>query len=389
MASEKRVLVTDGDQRASLAVARSLGRAGWRVIVGERRSRSLAAVSRYASAEVILPDPSEAPHEYAREVIALSQRLSLQAILPITEASALALLNVPDQLGHLIPMPPLSVFRAVCDKAHVLEVAKLLGIRTPAQYVVTDPSTCHADIATPVVLKPARSVNHTETGTTVKVSVQWARTEVELHRKLAEFPPAAFPVLAQEVITGPGIGVFVLMQDGMVRAAFGHQRIREKPPSGGVSVLRRSLPVPAELLEKTSDLLRCLEWTGVAMVEYKRDVRTGDHVLMEINGRFWGSLQLAIDSGIDFPRLLMNAHEGLPIEQPPCKPTISRWFWGDVDHLLAVWRDPLTPASLRMDTLLGFLKAFGPRYKEEVFRWTDPLPFLMESWRWLTPFVAR
>ena len=41
------------------------------------------------------------------------------------------------------------------------------------------------------------------------------------------------------------------------------------------------------------------------MVEYKRDSSTGQPYLMEVNGRFWGSLQLAIDSGVDFPRILV------------------------------------------------------------------------------------
>ena len=39
------------------------------------------------------------------------------------------------------------------------------------------------------------------------------------------------------------------------------------------------------------------------MMEYKQDRRTGTPLLMEVNGRFWGSLQLAIDAGVDFPYL--------------------------------------------------------------------------------------
>ena len=43
------------------------------------------------------------------------------------------------------------------------------------------------------------------------------------------------------------------------------------------------------------------------MVEFKLDARDGVAKLMEINGRFWGSLQLAVDAGVDFPAIL-SAH---------------------------------------------------------------------------------
>lgn len=42
------------------------------------------------------------------------------------------------------------------------------------------------------------------------------------------------------------------------------------------------------LYERTINLLDAFGWSGVAMVEYKVDERSGEPVLMEINGRFWG-----------------------------------------------------------------------------------------------------
>jgi len=42
----------------------------------------------------------------------------------------------------------------------------------------------------------------------------------------------------------------------------------------------------------------------VAMAEFKINPNGGDVKLMEVNGRFWGSLPLAIKAGVDFPYLL-------------------------------------------------------------------------------------
>jgi len=82
--------------------------------------------------------------------------------------------------------------------------------------------------------------------------------------------------------------------------------VHEWPPEGGFSSLCESVGAPehAALMEKSIALLRELEWEGVAMVEYRYDPATGDAALMEVNGRFWGSLPLAYHAGANFPYLL-------------------------------------------------------------------------------------
>ncbi len=50
-------------------------------------------------------------------------------------------------------------------------------------------------------------------------------------------------------------------------------------------------------------ILKKLNWHGVAMVEFKKDAKSGEYKLIEINPKFWGSLGLAIASGVDFPYL--------------------------------------------------------------------------------------
>jgi predicted ATP-grasp superfamily ATP-dependent carboligase len=152
-----------------------------------------------------------------------------------------------------------------------------------------------------------------------------------------------------------------------------HTCVREKLPSVGVSVVRQSEPMDEPLLERRLAPLAVLGWSGVAMVEYKRDARTAQPVLMEINGRFWGSLQLAIDTEVDFARLLVDAALGGKVR--PVKDygfVRSRWFWGDVDHLIARWRDPAASWKDRTSSLLALIRACGPGYKEEILRWSDP-----------------
>ena len=123
------------------------------------------------------------------------------------------------------------------------------------------------------------------------------------------------------------------------------------------------------------------------MVEFKRDVRDGVPKLMEINGRFWGSLQLAIDSGVDFPRLLVQGVETGTFEpQSDYRLGVrTRWFWGDVDSLLvSLFGSALAPEPpRRLQAMSQFMRFFGRGLHYDNPKWADPVPFLFESYTWL------
>jgi hypothetical protein len=129
-----------------------------------------------------------------------------------------------------------------------------------------------------------------------------------------------------------------------------------------------------------------LEWHGVAMMEFKEDIRTGARFLMEVNGRFWGSLQLAIDAGVDFPHLVCQLALGhVPVTMPLYRPGVkSRWLLGDLDQLCLrlfksdrALRLPPSPPS-RFRSLVEFMKFHQRDMHYEIARLDDPRPFLYE-----------
>ena len=389
------VLVTDGEQRSALAVVRSLGRAGHQVHVASSRKHSLAGTSRYCHHSVQTPDPLSQPASFVDYVRGYVKQAGIEVMLPISDASALALLPIKDSLGTtVIPFPSHDAFVRICDKHAVMQAASEVGIRIPEQRVinsVSEATTTDFDgLGFPLVLKPARSVVSLN-GKRSKTAVLHVSDAQALRHALTSLPAEAFPVLVQRRVVGPGVGVFLLLWNGEVFAAFSHRRIREKPPSGGVSVLRESVALDPKLLERSSALLKSFGWQGAAMVEYKIDSATGDPYLMEINGRFWGSLQLAIDAGVDFPQLLVS----LALGQRPA-PVRSyrigvqtRWLMGDVDQLLTRLRRSRAQLSLPPDVggkgkaVLEFLAAFGPSSRGEVFRVSDPMPGILETLNWI------
>ncbi|OLE20554.1 MAG: hypothetical protein AUG50_00315, partial [Betaproteobacteria bacterium 13_1_20CM_3_63_8] len=296
------VVVTDGDQRAALAVVRSLGAAGYRCVVTSSSRAPIAGGSRFVARTAKVPNALEHPHEFADAVVALAAREKAAVILPIGEESLLAILPARARLlPAVVPFPDIDTFRALTNKQRLLEEASRLGIAVPTQEIVRDidaiGSLNFAGLKYPIVIKPARSVGESA-GRRAKLSVTYAGDASELRRKLRALSAAAFPLLLQQRVVGPGAGIFLLLWDGKLRAQFAHQRLNEKPPSGGVSVYCESVALDEGLRDRSRQLLDRFGWSGVAMVEYKRDAATGEPYLMEVNGRFWGSLQLAIDSGV-------------------------------------------------------------------------------------------
>jgi predicted ATP-grasp superfamily ATP-dependent carboligase len=390
------ILVTDGDERAALAVVRSLGRAGHEVHVASESGRSIAGASRFSESESRVPSPLRGRDEYFEALRRLAQDRAIQVLLPVGEASLRSILGRRDELRPVrIPFPALESFEAVSDKGRLLATGRSLGIADPTLASAESQEALERELSKlnedryPIVLKPTRSVVPTATGSR-KTSVVYVRTPAEKARALSAVGTEAFPVLIQRRVEGPGMGVFVLLWGGEVLAAFAHRRIREKPPSGGVSVLAESVELPPPLLARSVALLRACAWEGVAMVEYKRDTRTGEDVLMEVNGRFWGSLQLAIDAGVDFPALLARVAIG---ERP--EPVTgyrvgvrTRWTLGDFDHLLARLRKPREalglPASApgRVRAGLDFLRASFPPVRSEVCRFGDARPAVREALTW-------
>src|SRR5438094_6815273 len=106
--------------------------------------------------------------------------------------------------------------------------------------------------------------------------------------------------IMQYSFRGIGVGQEFLADRGEILTALQHERVHE-PIAGGGSYYRRTVPIDPEMLRHSKAMLAYMRWTGVAMVEYKLNRETGRFTLIEINGRFWGSLPVAVSAGMDFP----------------------------------------------------------------------------------------
>lgn len=364
-------------------------------MVCSHRAPSLAGESRFAAAVERVPDPLRESTAFVAAIRDLIERWQPALVVPVTDQSCLALLSADPIVRARVPGPDREAFQGATDKSAVLRAAGAVGIATPRQHVVFEPGSPGLGAAMagvrPLVLKSAHPVAAGQ-----RHLVRYAEEAAEADRVLAALDRSAYPVLVQQRIVGPAVGIFLLVWEGAIRAAFAHQRVREMPPSGGRSVCADAIPLQPELVERSRALLAQLGWRGVAMVEYKVDAGTGVPYLMEVNGRFWGSLQLAVHAGVDFPALLVDAALGtiggpLPTYRVGAR---LRCWWGDVDHLLARMRH----SPERLDLPPGapsrweVLRDFALPHRDtswDVLQATDLRPFLLETREWLSGRLLR
>lgn len=291
--------------------------------------------------------------------------------------------------GARIACPPSKAYEAVSDKATLTLRAEAIGIPVPRTIKVSDIDQLEESLSTwsgPVVLKPVRS-RYLSGGHIRSTSVSVAAGPEQAREDLLQFEWfRTVPCLLQEYIPGHGAGVFTVYGPQGSVVWFAHRRIREKPPSGGVSVVCESVAVDPIMREYAQRLLDDVNWFGPAMVEFKI-APDGTPYLMEINGRFWGSLQLAIDCGVDFPWMFYQIVQGETVQGPTHYPVGRRlrWLLGDFDRLLLQLRGKGTAIGLsaKLRELARFLNFFERDTRLEVLRRDDLGPFRAELVQWV------
>lgn len=316
------VLVTDGNYKNALAAVRSLGEKGTPVIVGSAARFSVSFYSRYCSARFVYPDPRR-EQEFVQSIIEHAERHKIDVVLPIGYRTNVALSKYREEvLEHVAtPVADWETMTVAANKDQTMKFAQSIGIGIPRTYDC--PEQVHEF---PVVVK----------GVTDSGFLRYVNSAKELSGV------AVADCVIQDYIPGQGYGFFALCNKGQVRAIFMHKRLREYPVTGGPSTAAESI-YDEDLRQTATRLLEGLKWHGVAMAEFKKDDRDGQFKLMEINPKFWGSLDLSIAAGVDFPYLAARLALDGDIEPVTDYRVGLRYSWPfpyDVMHVIA------RPASL-------------------------------------------
>lgn len=334
------MLVLDGHTTQALVSVRSLGRTGHTVFVASLKRRPLAAWSRYCRAHVRVS--SETSEGFA-ELRDWAAKHGVQVVLPQRERSCLLCAMGREQwedLGITVGCGPQDMLLQAFDKARTIEHAVACGVRIPPTHVPASLAECLVaaeSIGYPVILKPRFSDFWNGERFLQDRGAQYASNPSELEMHALACRQGDFWPVIQGLVAGQGKGVFALCDHGEPLTWFAHERLRDIRPSGSGSSLRRSIPLDSRMYEPSLRLLTAMGWHGPAMIEF-RDDGIGAPCLMEVNGRFWGSLSLAVECGVDFPAQWVRLLRGDSVKPAKGYRTgvTLRWLWGDIKRLLHI-----------------------------------------------------
>jgi predicted ATP-grasp superfamily ATP-dependent carboligase len=382
-----RVLVLDGNENQAVACVRSLAGAGHRVMVGSDSPWSKAGWSRSCSGRFSYPSPQADAGAFVERIASEAARETGTLVLPMTERTTLPLSTDRERIyaaGGRMVLPPHEILARAFDKQQTTRLAESLGLAVPSTAAISSEADVRErvhDLRFPVIVKPRSSEERMAGGQARTTGAPlYARNEKELLRAWNTISKRCRAALVQEFTDGSGAGYFALMRDGEPRAEFAHRRVRDVRPTGSGSAVRVSVSADGPVREQGLAVLKALKWHGVAMVEFR--VRPdGTPVFLEVNGRFWTSLALAVHAGADFPALLAEMAEHGDVEPPgPYRAGVRcRWLLGDARHLAEVWRG--APGEFpgvfpgRWATLAAVLTPVAGTYHDN-FTVNDPLPEL-------------
>lgn len=386
-------IILDGHLKSALAAVRSLGQAGITISVGAERSTAMSLHSRYATSVFLYSSPYEYEKRFIERVKREAKRLGDKPVIfAFSDVTYLTLFLHRDELSKSATLifPEEKSVDIAFDKAATYSLARVSGVPViPTSIPATKEELMSVaeHLSYPVVLKPRRSVSWKD-GKGIFGSVTFVQNKDELIERFFESRNryGESPIV-QELIYGEEYGVEMLADSGKPYARVTHRRIRSLSPTGGASVIKETLSqgIVKSTLEAYAEILVSkLLWSGPIMVEFKIEHGSGNVYLMEINGRFWGSLPLSVAAGVDMPRLYYEfargeKKEGLAVGN---EGVITNHFLGEVLHLLRVLFafDPMRAFLYppRLKAVKDFCTPSLLGVKSDVWSIHDPKPAFME-----------
>jgi len=389
-----RILVLDGHSAAALAFTRALGRAKHWIAVGSNHGiHAPASLSRYSRLNVSYPVPSVNVSAFIEAVLDIARGNAIDLIVPMTDWTVLPLSRYRDQFKGVssLAVGPHSALEFAADKFKTVSLARELAIPIPATSLIQSLEELHhkaGEFDFPAVVKDRFSMRW-EGNKAISGSVSYAYSLDDLKHKVELRLRQAGDVMVQRFVPGEGVGFSCMAVEEKVCLPFMWLRLRETDPRGSGSSARRSIPISPQVREFSSALVKKVGLQGISMVEFKRPPNGGPPVLMEINARPWGSLQLPISCGIDYPSHLVDWFlEGkLPPSEIEYKENIvCRRLVSELTHLEHTFRGappgwPMPYPSFAR-TLLKISVPWYPGMRYDDFWLSDPRPGIAGIANW-------
>ena len=164
---------------------------------------------------------------------------------------------------------------------------------------------------------------------------------------------------------------------------------RTTPALGGVAVAGKR-PDAAGHLRGVSVLAAAIGLEGPCEVEFRRD-ENGRPLLMEINARLAGPLEISVRAGLDFPLMVWQWAAGLPVDRAGDyrTPVRMRWLWGDLCWFARASCERTGPTSCPEPRPIALRDRVPPLSALRLLRLEGPGPSAPSFGTRPTPCVSR
>lgn len=364
------LVVEQGFSRGALAAVRALAQAGWQVGVGAPDGRGLASSSRACARRHPVPAAHQDQPAFLAAVARAVREGGYDVVFGAGEAEVLTLSEHRDSVPAVVPHAGHQVVLDALDKARLAEAAVAAGIRVPASL---DPGSL-SDETRPVVVKARMHARPGHAGAPPRIDTNVVLGATATRRRVSQIADLGGQAEVQEFLDGYLMAyAAVTTADGRQVAAQSMQvASRVWPPGAGASCRAVSVPVDPELSGRAAALLAALGWFGLAELQF---IVPADGIprLIDLNGRFYGSLALAVRAGANLPAIWAALATGRDVEPVTARAGVRySWWEGDLRRALVERRGGL------IRDLAGVLST-GVGAVHSIGRWRDPAPALTQA----------
>lgn len=355
-------MVADAWTRKGLSCVRSLGEKGHEVHVAAQKFLSPALYSKYTAERIILSNPEKDFEIYKEILHKVIEENRIEVFLPMEEHDIKAVYELRKQypkneVYQKVVLPEQTDYLTAADKNATAQLAKKIGVQVPSSTLVKIENELEQFKSErfPLIIKPLNSSGSRG----MKKVTSYA--ELHSHYKKASKKFSGF--LVQQCIVGYGAGVGLLAKDGELLMSYEYKRLREFPVSGGPSTLRETIDFP-ELKSAAKKLIEALNWSGLAMVEFKVDENNCPW-LLEINPRTWGSIELASVASLNFADAYAKLSIGETVKTKKAQiGKRCRWLIpGDIAHFIS--------NPKRFSLKPSFFNFFDKNTRYDQLQWKD------------------
>lgn len=388
------IIVPAVDAPSAATCLRSLGRRGIRTITFSEK-KNAAFASRYCDEQVTLTSPSKDLDRYKNGLLQLAQRSDVRTIIPMREENIYILSKYRDEFAeYIVPFwPPFSTLKTVHDRLHLVAAAKESNVPVPETQLLDQIE----DREQKRIIKPRYSVlthdyvdsvplNKTARGG----SPRYLEPRQELDQEAICGEMGHVPIV-QEYVPGSEYALWALYDHGKPVATCQKHQIRAFSYAGGTSIFRETVRIP-ELENVGRTLLEHLDWHGFASVQFKRDSRTGEFKLMEINPRVWVSIACAVRAGMDFPYYYWQLAGDEPVRIPSQyeEGVATHRIGGEAMYLFSVLFEdvPFVDPPPFYKALTDVLNSCYSHPSFDYLELDDPAPFILDLYNWLGRQIA-